>query len=327
MARVLLTGATGYVGGRLLPRLLQGGHSVRAMSRHPERSTLAPAVSVVRGDPVADEGLNESLQDIEVAFYLIHSMGRGSGAISEFAERDRRAAANFATAASAAGVQRVVYLGGLGGDRPQSSEHLRSRHEVAAILRADGPELVYLRAAMVIGAGSASFEMLRHLVQRLPAMVCPRWIDTRTQPVAVTDVLDTLALAAQRAAMPAEVQLGGADVLSYRAMMTQLAHLLGRRAPLIMRVPLLTPRLSSHWVSLVTGIEAGLARPLIDGLSEEMLVSTAPGPGINERPLGFDDAVREALREQQDPHEHGDSHEHKDPQEHEALRNHAAGSA
>jgi uncharacterized protein YbjT (DUF2867 family) len=298
MARVLLTGATGYVGGRLLPRLLRDGHSVRAMSRHPQRSSFPAAVSVVRGDPVSNEGLDDSLRDIDVAFYLIHSMGRGSGAISEFAERDRRAAANFAAAAAAAGVRRIVYLGGLGGDRAHSSEHLRSRHEVAAILRADGPELVYLRAAMVIGAGSASFEMLRHLVQRLPAMVCPRWIDTRTQPVSITDLLDTLALAAERPELPAEIQMGGADVLSYRAMMTRLAHLLGRRAPLIVRVPLLTPRLSSHWVSLVTPIEAGLARPLIDGLSEEMLVSVPPGAGINETPMGFDDAVREALREQ-----------------------------
>ncbi len=297
MAHVLLSGATGYVGGRLLPRLLEEGHSVRAMSRHPQSLTLGSEVEVVLGDPVSDDGMAEALAGIEVAYYLIHSMGRGSGAVSEFAARDRRAAGNFAAAATAAGVRRVVYLGGLGGEDPHSSEHLRSRHEVASILRARGPELVYLRAAMVIGAHSASFEMLRHLVQRLPLMVCPRWIDTRTQPIAIDDLLGTLALAAARPQMPAEVQLGGGDVLSYRAMMTRLAHVLGRRAPLILRVPLLTPRLSSHWVSLVTPIEAGLARPLIDGLSEEMLVGVVPGPGINEQPLGFDDAVRKALGE------------------------------
>jgi uncharacterized protein YbjT (DUF2867 family) len=295
MARVLLTGATGYVGGRLLPRLLDDGHSVSAMSRHPERSMLAPEVRVLRGDPVTDEGLHDALLDIDVAFYLIHSMGRGSGAIAEFAERDRRAAANFAAAASERGVRRVVYLGGMGGDRAQSSEHLRSRHEVAEILRAKGPELVYLRAAMVIGSGSASFEMLRCLVERLPVMVCPRWIDTRTQPIAIDDVLDALVLAAREDELVEEAQLGGADVLSYREMMIRMAGLLGRRAPLIVRVPLLSPRLSSHWVSLVTPIETGLARPLIDGLSEEMLVERVPGAGLNATPLGFDDAVRRAL--------------------------------
>jgi uncharacterized protein YbjT (DUF2867 family) len=295
MARILLTGATGYVGGRLLPRLLNDGHSVRALSRDPERARLPREVEVVRGDPVLNEGLGDALRDVDVAFYLIHSMGRGSGAISEFAARDRSAASNFATAAKSAGVRRVVYLGGLGGDRAESSEHLRSRHEVAEILRAEGPELVYLRAAMVIGAGSASFEMLRHLVERLPAMICPRWIDTRTQPVSIDDVIGVLALTTQQTELAGELQLGGADVLSYRAMMIRVAQLLGRRAPLIVRVPLLTPRLSSHWVSLVTPIEAGLARPLIDGLSEEMLVGRAPAPGINDTPLGFDDAVRRAL--------------------------------
>ncbi len=295
MTQVLLTGATGYVGGRLLPRLLADGHEVRALSRNPDRATLPAEVEVVKGDPVSDEGLEEALAGADLAYYLIHSMGRGSGSASQFAERDRTAAGNFARAARRAGVGRIVYLGGLGGDGPQSSEHLRSRHEVAAILADEGPEQIYLRAAMVIGSGSASFEMLRHLVGRLPAMICPRWIDTRTQPIAIGDVEEVLALAARRPELAGEIQLGGAEVLTYRDMMNKTAMVLGRRAPMVLRVPMLTPRLSSHWVSLVTPVETGLVRPLIDGLGEEMLVSARPPAGINEEPLDFEAAVREAM--------------------------------
>lgn len=295
MAEILLTGATGYVGGRLLPRLLDDGHEVRALSRDPERARLPDGVSVVRGDPVQDAGLDAALRDVDVAFYLIHSMGRGSGPISEFARRDRTAAANFAGAARRAGVGRVVYLGGLGGDGPGASEHLRSRHEVARILAERGPEVTYVRAAMVIGADSASFAMLSCLVRRLPVMVCPRWIDTRTQPVSVHDVVSTLATAAGRPDLHGEVQLGGADVLTYREMMASVARHLDRRPPVVLRLPVLTPRLSSYWVSLITPVEAGLARPLIDGLSEEMIVTVPPPPGVNDSPLGFDDAVRAAL--------------------------------
>lgn len=295
MTQVLLTGATGYVGGRLLPRLLADGHEVRALSRSPDRAALPPEVDVVKGDPVADDGLDEALAGAEVAYYLIHSMGRGAGSASQFAQRDRTAAGNFARAAKRAGVGRVVYLGGLGGDGPESSEHLRSRHEVAEILAEEGPEQLYLRAAMVIGSGSASFEMLRHLVGRLPAMICPRWIDTRTQPIAIGDVEDVLALAASRSDLIGEIQLGGAEVLTYRDMMNRTAMVMNRRAPLVLRVPLLTPRLSSYWVTLVTPIESGLARPLIDGLSEEMLVSADPPAGVNDDPLDFESAVREAM--------------------------------
>jgi len=295
MARVLLTGATGYVGGRLLPRLLSDGHEVRALSRNPEGASLPSEVEVVKGDPVADEGLDEALAGADLAYYLIHSMGRGSGSASQFAERDRRAAGNFARAARRAGVERIAYLGGLGGDRAEASEHLRSRHEVAEILAEEGPEQIYLRAAMVIGSGSASFEMLRHLVGRLPVMICPRWIDTRTQPIAISDVEEVLALAARRPDLAGEIQLGGAEVLTYRDMMDKTAIAMHRRVPRVLEVPMLTPRLSSYWVSLMTPVESGLARPLIDGLSEEMLVSSKPPAGVNEEPLDFEAAVREAL--------------------------------
>jgi uncharacterized protein YbjT (DUF2867 family) len=282
---LLVTGATGYVGSQLVPELLERGHRVRALSRDPSR--LPAAVDGRRGDAVSGKGLAEALDGCRVAYYLIHSMD----AEGDFAARDREAAVNFAEAATTAGVERVVYLGGLGSE---DSEHLRSRLEVAELLAARAP-LVHVRAAMVIGAGSASFVMLRTLVERLPVMVCPRWIDTRTQPVAIADVVGTLAAVAEAEEVPPEIQLGGADVLTYREMMERTARVLGRRRPLVVKVPVLTPRLSSYWVTLVTPVESGLARPLIDGLASEMLVHDPPPPGINDDPLGFDDAVRAAV--------------------------------
>jgi uncharacterized protein YbjT (DUF2867 family) len=250
----------------------------------------------VRGDAASGAGLDAALDGVEVAYYLIHSMG-GHG--EDFAERDRRAAETFGAAAARAGVERVVYLGGLsGGSSAQaSSEHLRSREEVAEILARHVPRLVHVRAAMVIGPGGASFEMLRALVRRLPAMVCPRWIDTCTQPIALQDVVHALRVLRDRPDVARDVELGGADVLSYREMMERTAGVLGRRPPLVVRVPVLTPRLSSYWVQLVTPVNAGLVRPLVDGLREEMVVRSPPPAGVNDAPLGFDDAVRAALDE------------------------------
>ena len=292
MTKVLIAGATGYIGGHLAPALLQHGLHVRCLARDPSRAMLPGQAEVVQGDVLQERTLPPALDGIDVAYYLVHSMGGGDGA---FAQRDRAGAEAFARTASTAGVRRVVYLGGLeGGD----SEHLRSREEVAGILAAAVPDTVHARAAMVIGAGSASFLILRHLVQRLPAMVCPRWIDTRTQPIAIRDVVGALAALADPATpATSEVQLGGADVLSYREMMYRYAAAAGRRAPLVVRVPVLTPRLSSYWLGLVTPVDTGVARPLVQGLSAEMLVRTAPPAGINDAPLGFDEAVREALAE------------------------------
>ncbi|HWM08024.1 MAG TPA: NAD(P)H-binding protein [Solirubrobacteraceae bacterium] len=286
MNPVLVTGATGYVGSQLLPVLLERGHAVRALSRNPDG--LPDGVDGRRGDAVSGHGLADALDRCGTAYYLIHSMGTGG----DFAARDREAAVNFGEAARAAGVERVVYLGGLGGE---GSEHLRSRNEVADLLSARAPGFVHVRAAMVIGAGSASFVMLRSLVERLPVMVCPRWIDTRTQPVAIRDVVGTLAALADADDVPGEVQLGGADVLTYREMMQRTAEVLGRRRPKVVKVPVLTPRLSSYWVALVTPVGTGLVRPLIDGLGSEMVVREAPPAGINDDPLGFDDAVRAAV--------------------------------
>jgi uncharacterized protein YbjT (DUF2867 family) len=249
----------------------------------------------VQGDALTGDGLDAALDGIEVAYYLIHSMGRGDG--GDFAARDRQAAETFGAAAAKAGVRRVIYLGGLSGgeDADASSEHLRSRDEVAEILARHVPQLVHVRAAMILGPGGASFEMLRALVKRLPAMVCPRWIDTRTQPIALDDVVRALHALRDREDVVGDVELGGPDVLSYREMMDRTARAMSRRPPLVVRVPVLTPRLSSWWVMLVTPVDNGLVRPLVDGLREEMLVRTPPPAGINDAPMGFDAAVREAL--------------------------------
>jgi uncharacterized protein YbjT (DUF2867 family) len=285
---ILLTGASGYVGSHLLDELRRRQLPVRALARDPAK--LPAGVDARRGDVVSGEGLHAALDGCRVAVYLVHSMeGRGG----DFAARDRAAAVNFGEAARDAGVERVIYLGGLGSDA--SSEHLQSRDEVAKLLRQRIPELVYARAAMVIGPGSASFEMLRTLTQRLPVMIAPRWLDTRTQPIAIADVVAALAELATRDEVPGEVELGGADALSYREMIRRTASILGRRRPVVIRVPMLTPRLSSYWVALVTPVEMGVVRPLVEGLREEMIVRTPPPPGINDAPMRFDDAVRAAL--------------------------------
>jgi uncharacterized protein YbjT (DUF2867 family) len=290
---IVLTGATGYVGGRLLPALLDAGHDVRCVVRRPERADLPDGARVVRGDVLSGDGLDAALDGADVAYYLVHSMG-GANGDGDFAGRDRRAARTFGEAVARHRVARTIYLGGLeGGD--DASEHLRSRHEVATVLREVVPELVHVRAAMIVGDGSASFQMLRGLVQRLPVMLTPKWLDTRSQPVAIRDVVAALAELAVRDDVPAEVQLGGADVLTYREMLARYAAVDGRREPVLLPVPLFTPRLSSYWVALVTPVELGLVRPLVEGLITETVVRVPPPPGLNDAPLGFDDAVRATL--------------------------------
>jgi len=281
---ILITGATGYVGSKLVAELQARGHTLRTLSR---RGTGGGDART--GDVLSGQGLPEALKGVKTAYYLVHSMGGGG----DFAAKDRQAAVNFAEAAHGAGVERVLYLGGLGAE---DSEHLRSRHEVAQLLRARlGARLVYVRAAMIIGPGSASYDILENLIKRLPVMIVPRWLDTKTQPIALSDVVRALADAGEREDAPEELQLGGSEVLTYREMMRRAAPLMGRRPPLVIRVPVLTPRLSSYWVALVTPVSYGLIKPLVDGLGAEMVVDRKPPAGFNDRPLGFEDAVREAL--------------------------------
>jgi uncharacterized protein YbjT (DUF2867 family) len=287
--RILLTGATGFIGRALAPALIDAGHEVVAGTRRPE-SYHGPGTPAKVDLAVADS-LAGALDGCEAAYYLVHSMESG---VSDFAEQDRRAASVFAGAAAERGV-RVVYLGGLGGGdsaAASASAHLASRHEVGRILR-DGADTVELRAAIVIGAGSTSFEILRQLVDRLPVMVCPRWVTTRCQPVALPDVVRYLVAAP---GLPAgSYDIGGADVLTYETMMQRYAALTGRRR-YILKVPVLTPGLSSLWIGLVTNQSPAVARPLAEGLSVEVIAADDRIRRLVPfEPMGFDDAVRAAL--------------------------------
>jgi uncharacterized protein YbjT (DUF2867 family) len=266
------------------------------MARDPSRARdlAAAGCEVVRADALHAETLGSALEGVRVAFYLIHSMGRGSG--GDFAERDRRAAANFAESAADSGVEEIVYLGGLaeGGSR-----HLASRHHTAADLASTGIPVTYLRAAAVIGAGSESFRTLYYLVRRLPVMVTPRWTKTRTQPIAIADVIAYLAAApATAGARGRSIEIGGPDLTTYGGMFEQLARAMGRRPPLQIRVPLLTPRLSSLWIGLVTPVDARVARPLVEGLASETIVRDPSGMALFEIPATpIEIAMRDAVVE------------------------------
>jgi len=297
--RVLVTGATGYVGGRLVPRLLERGFAVRVLVRDPARLAADrwPGVEVVRGDVLDPATLEPALAGCAQAFYLIHAMAAGE---EGFAERDRRAASLFAAAAARAGVSRLIYLGGLGDSEADLSPHLASRQQTGVALASAGVPVVELRAAVIVGSGSISFEMIRYLVERVPVLVSPRWTATRCQPIAIRDVLAYLLAAA---ALPGRdvgagriVDIGGRDVLTYGEMMLRCARVRGLRRWLV-HVPVLTPRLSSLWVDLVTPIPAALARPLIEGLRTEVVVRGDLARTLfpDVEPLGYEEAVRRAL--------------------------------
>ncbi|MBA3303631.1 MAG: SDR family oxidoreductase, partial [Acidimicrobiia bacterium] len=270
---VLVTGATGYIGGRLVPSLVEAGHKVRCVVRSPGKLDdlpWRPSVEVVKGDADDEASMTRAMEVVDAAYYLLHSMGGGH---DDFAARDRRLAETFRDAAAVAGLRQVIYLGGLGDDDDDLSAHLRSRHEVGAVL-AEGPvPVTELRAAIIIGSGSASFEMLRHLTEVLPVVIAPRWVRTRCQPIAIGDVLHYLVGVLDcEGARGRVLDIGGPDVITYWAMMQVYAGVAGLRPRRGLPVPLLTPSLSSHWVGLVTPIPAGLARPLVDSLTNEVVV-------------------------------------------------------
>ena len=278
-------------------RLSDEGADVRCLVRDRVRAAdLSEAgLELHEGDVTDAATLRGAGEGVDVAYYLVHGMGRGSD--SNFEEEERRAAANFAQMAAREGVERVVYLGGLG-DQP-GSKHLRSRHQTALTLRDEGPPLTYFRAAMVVGAGSESYRTLRYLVERLPAMIAPRWLKTKTQPIAAHDVLAYLAAAPRiEASAGREIQIGGPDVLSYGDMLDQMAEALGTYRRPKLPVPLLTPWLSSLWIGLITPVDAGVARPLIEGLSTETVVTDPSGARLFDvESTPFATALRSALAE------------------------------
>ena len=268
----LVTGATGYVGGRLVARLLDEGMRVRVMARDPERLRDYPwidAVEVVRGDAEDAPSLEAALAGIDVAYYMLHSLSQHRG----FEAIEARMATNFGAAARDAGIRRIVYLGGITPANTTLSTHLESRRTTGAILRASGVPTTELRAAVIIGSGSASFEMLRYLTERLPFMITPRWLNNRVQPIAIRDALHYLVQAALDESEEHRIgDIGGPDIMYYRDMMQRYAKVAGLRPRTIVTVPILTPRLSSHWVSLVTPVPRRLALPLVDSLVNEVVI-------------------------------------------------------
>lgn len=297
--RALVTGVTGYIGSRLVPELLERGWTVRVLTRDAakvgDRSWREQA-EVVEGDATSRSTLAEALADVDVAYYLLHSMDSEGG----FVERDREMASTFGRAAFEADVSRIVYLSGLHPHEGPLSDHLASRVEVGDLLMSSGVPTAVLQAAIILGSGSASFEMLRHLTTRLPVMVTPKWLDNRIQPIAVRDVLHYLVGAAD---LPPDVNrtldVGGPDVLTYREMITRFARLAGMFPRTIVTVPVLTPRLASQWVGFVTPVPTGLAKPLVESLLHEVVCEEsdidelvgAPAGGA----LGFDRAVTDAI--------------------------------
>ncbi len=296
MAEILLTGATGYIGGRLLQRLEEGGRGVRCLVRHPPHLSATGAnTEVVEGDCLDEASLDRALAGVRTAYYLVHSMGGRS----DFADIDRHAAENFGRAAARAGVRRIIYLGGLTGSAGSLSTHLKSRVETGDVLRASGVPVIEFRASIVIGAGSLSFEMIQALVERLPVMICPRWVATLTQPIAIADVLAYLEAALD---LPADgespiFEIGGPEAVSYGGMMREYARLRGLRR-LLLPVPLLTPHLSGLWLALVTPAQARVGRALVEGLKNSTVVRSKTARDVfRVEPIPLREALNRAIEE------------------------------
>lgn len=293
MKTVLLTGATGYVGARLLQALENRGLHLRCLVRRPEAldERVGATTDVVKGDVLDRQSLDSALHGVDVAYYLVHSMG----STGSFEESDRKGAQNFAEAARAAGVRRIIYLGGLGSDETLSA-HLRSRQEVGEILRHSGVQVLEFRASIVIGDGSLSFEMIRSLVDRLPVMITPRWVNVTAQPIAIDDLLAYLVAALERPDTGSKVfEIGGADQVSYADIMKAYARHRGRRLRMI-PVPVLTPRLSSLWLGLVTPLYARVGRKLIESIVHPTVVRDDTAlRTFGIVPIGIDEAIRRAV--------------------------------
>jgi len=273
-AFIAVTGATGYIGGRLVPRLLEGGHRIRCLVRDRNKSLSRPwandqRIEIVQCDLADEAAVCDALRGCSAAYYLVHSM---LVAGDQYAQHDRAIAEHFGGAAAQAGLQRIIYLGGLGERGPNLSEHLASRRDVENALRLGGVPVTVLRAAMIIGSGSASFEILRYLVERLPIMITPRWVSTECQPIAVRNVLEYLVRCIDEPRTIGQtLDIGGPEVLTYRQIMTIMAQAAGLRARLVIPVPVLSPRLSSLWIHLVTPISHRVARPLAEGLRNRVV--------------------------------------------------------
>jgi len=276
MARILVTGATGFIGRRLVRALVEAGHDVKAMTRHPE--TYDGPGRPVRGDVAERASLTEPLEDVDVAYYLVHSLDN-----TDFEKRDADAARMFAKVAATTGVGQIVYLGGLGNEHNGAlSAHLRSRREVEGLLGSTGIPVTVLRAAIVVGKGGVSWEMTRQLVKKLPAMVVPKWVGTRTQPIGIDDVVSYLVgVAGHEKALGQVYEIGGPEVLTYGEMLQQAAMVMNGRELPVVQVPVLTPRLSSYWLALVTDVDITTGRNLIDSMGTEVVVT--------------DDAIRDVV--------------------------------
>jgi uncharacterized protein YbjT (DUF2867 family) len=294
---ILLTGGSGYVGGRLIPRLEQQGAKLRCLARNPDklRSRVRAGTEIVQGDVLDRPSLDKALQGVHIAYYLVHLMA-GS---KDFEQEDRQAGTQFAEAAKQAGVKRIIYLGGLGDDSlPDLSPHLRSRHEVGEILRESGVETIEFRASVVIGAGSLSFDLMKSLTDRLPVMICPRWLSTPTQPIAVDDVLAYLLAAKDLPASESRIfEIGGTDVVSYGDLIREYARQRGMRRWLI-SVPVLTPYLSGLWLALVTPASFEIGRHLIEGLKNPTVVRDRKAlEAFAIRPMAVREAIQRALND------------------------------
>jgi uncharacterized protein YbjT (DUF2867 family) len=292
MSTVLVTGATGFIGRRLVPALVEDGHDARAMTRRPE--AYDGEGTPVGADVSDPESLRPALEGVDVAVYLVHSLDD-----PDFERKDAQAARNFSAAAAAAGVRQIVYMGGLGDDADELSAHLRSRREVEHLLGEDGVPVTVLRAAIVVGHGGISWEITRQLVKNLPAMVVPKWVGTRTQPIALDDVIRYIVgVTDNEEAFGRVFEIGGTEQLTYLDMMKVAAESMNNRTIPIITVPVLTPRLSSYWLALVTDVDATTGRNLIDSMSHEVVVTdTSIRDVVPGEPLSYRESVRRALAE------------------------------